>query len=165
MKNEKVVFIQRINNDFYEVYNDDAYVIANLMGYKLVLEYKDLIKTGFPEDILDKVIGMLRKNRVSFSVSDDDSLFFDFKEKNKYDHFLKEDVPVERVYKLYVPKYSGKFEVLFEDDSESEKFTVGENIDLDAELVEKVYKNDVGKVVVLDSGISFKILSKDMKLK
>ena len=128
MENEKMVFIKRINEDFYEVYNDDAFVIANIMGYKLVLEYKDLIKTGFPETVLEEVAGMLRKNKVSFMVSDDTSLCSDFKEQNRYDDFLETNIPVERVYELYVPKYSGSFEVLFEDEKESESYVIGENI-------------------------------------
>ena len=158
-----MVFIKRINEDFYEVYNDDAFVIANIMGYKLVLEHKNLVKTGFPEAVLDKVVGMLRKNKVSFMVSDDTSLSSDFKDQNRYNTFAKNDVPVERVYKLYVPKYSGSFEVLFEDEKESESYVIGENISWDAELVDKVYKNDVDKIVTLDSGITFKIIKKDLK--
>ena len=165
MKKEKNVFIKRINEEFYEVYNEDAYVIANLMKYKLVLEHNDFVKTGFPEMSLEKVMDMLKINKVSFTISDDEDLSIDFQEQNQYDKFLNDAIPVERVYGFPKPKYYGNFVVLFEGEEEPESYTIGENINCEAELVDKVYKNEVDKVISLDSGIAFKILEKNVECK
>ena len=165
MEKEKVVWLKHVREDFYEVYNDDAFIISELMDYKLVLEYKNLIKTGFPEMALDKVISTLRKNKVPYQVSDDDSLVAFFGKDNHYDRFVKKDRPVERVYSPYIPKYSGNFEVTFLDDNETEKFVIGDNIEGNTELVAKVYEKEIGSIITLNSGIKVKIINKSMTYK
>ena len=95
MKKEKVVWLKHVKEDFYEVYNDDAFIISELMDYKLVLEYKNLIKTGFPEMALDKVMSTLRKNKVSYQVSDDDSLAFFLEKPIVMTSLLKKIVPLK----------------------------------------------------------------------
>ncbi len=95
MKKEKVVWLKHVKEDFYEVYSDDVFIISELMDYKLVLEYKNLIKTGFPEMALDKVMSTLRKNKVSYQVSDDDSLAFFLEKPIVMTSLLKKIVPLK----------------------------------------------------------------------
>lgn len=40
---------------FYEVYNKDAYIISNLMNYK-VKTISNTIRSGFPSNSLNKVL-------------------------------------------------------------------------------------------------------------
>lgn len=150
---------------FYEVYDDDAYVIANVMGYKLVNIGNNRVKTGFPPYLLDEVMYYLRKNKISFIVNDDMELSKIY-EDNRYLKFLKKDIAIPSNYqKIDKIEYIGTFSVLYEGDEEIESFEIGKNIDKEAEIIKKVYENDCGNVVTLKSGIKFKIISKNINTK
>ncbi len=159
------VILNKTKNNFYEVYNDDAYVLASIMKYKLVLENDNLIKTGFPNSLLSDVIHFLKKNSVSFEVDDDIELSCDFGSENRYNKFLKKNIPVEKIYAPHIKKYSGSFEVIFEDDDIEEWYIIDKDINGNAELVIKTYQNNIGDEVSLDSGIKFKIVGKNIEYK
>lgn len=155
----------RREGNFYSVYNDDAYVIAYIMKYKLVYVDKKNIKAGFPLHLLNEVIYYLDRNKISYIVLDEPKLFKDFKENNNYLHFAKKDQFINSLRYPYQSKkvYSGEFTILFDGDDEVEKYVIGENINSDAEIVEKAFNNDIEKMIELNSGVKFKIIFKNIK--
>lgn len=56
-----VVYLKLNENNFYEAYNDDAFVVAYIMKYKLVSFGKGQVKIGFSDDLLNEVIRFLKK--------------------------------------------------------------------------------------------------------
>lgn len=148
---------------FYSVYDDDAYIISNIMGYKLINIGHDRVKTGFPVHNLKRVLSFLNKNQISYTIKNE-GISKDFGTNNKYNYAVKRDLPVESIYHKQLPKtYTGSFCIQFLDEIEKEVYNIGENIKSDAEIVKKVYENDIGKTVTLNSGIQFKIISKNIK--
>lgn len=149
--------------NFYSVYDDDAYIISNIMGYKLINIGHDRVKTGFPVHNLKRVLSFLNKNQISYTIKNE-GISKDFGPNNKYNYAIKRDLPVESIYHKQPPKtYTGSFCIQFLDEIEKEVYNIGENIKSDAEIVKKVYENDIGKTVTLNSGIQFRIISKNIK--
>lgn len=143
---------------FYNVYNDDAYVIAYIMKYKLFSK-NGVVTAGFPCDLLNEVLSFLDKNRISYIVDD---VIKDYGTLNQYKRFIKKDIPVgsgDEVKKTY----SGNFSVLFFDERDADYFEIDKDISSDAEIVRIVFNNDVNSINVLKSGEKFKIISKNIK--
>ena len=157
--------IVKIDNKgyIYEVYGKDAYVVSYIMRYKLVSNSNGYVKCGFSNDQLNDVIRFLEKNYVSYEVVGDykkRKLF----NNNRYDNFIRDDSFVS--YKSDIPKnYSGDFTIKFEDDDEVSEFLIGLNISSDTEIVKKVYENNIGDIVTLDSGEKFRIIKNNISYK
>lgn len=161
--NHKYFIKFRKTGSFYSVYNDDAYVIAYIMKYKLVYIDENNIKTGFPIYLLDEVLYYLNKNKISYVVLDNPVIFKDYKNENRYLKFLHKNQSIDSIrFPNSKKEFKGNFKVLFLDENEIQNFVIGENINSDAEIVSKVFDNDIGSVVTLNSGIQFKIISKNI---
>lgn len=146
------------NGYYYNVYNDDAYIVAHIMGYKLYIK-NGVVTAGFPCHLLNEVVKYLEKNRISYIVDD---TIKDYGILNQYKKFVRQDIPItstDEVKKIY----SGKFSILFLGDEEVETFEIGKDISSDAEIVKIVYDNEIGSINTLNSGERFKIISKDIK--
>lgn len=150
------------NGYFYNVYDDDAYVISNIMGYKLT-DLNGLISTGFPSHLLKEVLTFLDKNKISYIV---DGKIKDYGKINQFRKFVKKNIPINSTTTPPIIKKKhivGDFSVSFLEENEIEKFKIDENISADAEIVKIVYNNDVGSINTLKSGNQFKIISKNLK--
>jgi DNA mismatch repair ATPase MutS len=66
-ENPKFLNLQLIGK-FYEAFGNDAYVLGNIMGYKVKVNNKGTAKSGFPVEALDKVINVLESKKVSYAV-------------------------------------------------------------------------------------------------
>ena len=153
------------NTYFYNAYNDDAYVIAKLMNYKLVQIKNDSITVGFPTHLLKDVLKKLEKYKVSYYVYGNKNLFKDFKQNNNYIKYLDKSLPVESTtLAKKQPKYSGTFTVMFANENELEEYIIDKTIDSNAEIVKLVYQNNVGDILTLQSGIKFIIIAKNIKI-
>lgn len=153
------VKIKKIGN-FYSVYDNDAYIISYIMKYKLVNIGNDRVKAGFPIYLLDEVL-YLKRNKISYMV-DYPAINIDFGSENRYLKCLKKNLPVESLYfneKITLSFYGG-FSVLFDGDDEIENYEIGSNIESDAEIVSKVYEHNINDIIILNSGIKAKIISK-----
>ena len=71
--------------------------------------------------------------------------------------FIYENKNIE--IKLKYKEFSGTFSIVYEDENEILNFIIGQNINANAEIVKKVYDNEVNSMVNLNSGIKFKILA------
>ena len=79
---------------FYNVYNDDTYILYYLFHYKI-----NNNKSGFPVSAYHKVINKLEEKQISYFVEEKEDKK-DFKKKNRYVFFLnKGKKKVEREYK------------------------------------------------------------------
>ena len=83
-----IVNLRRIGK-FYHAYEDDAYVIHAIMGYKVSNG-----KIGFPISSLGKVQNRLDECKVNYKIIDKDNIIGenDFRNNNKYDKFLKDGI-------------------------------------------------------------------------
>jgi DNA mismatch repair ATPase MutS len=55
------------NGNFYRCYNDDPYILAYLLDYKVCsTDQSDM--SGFPKDSLKKVLDALEKNNVNYRI-------------------------------------------------------------------------------------------------
>lgn len=149
---------------FYSVYNDDAYIIANIMKYRLVHTFDDNVKTGFPVNLYFKVIERLEKYKISFRVSNIPSDNKDYGKYNNYFKYLKRDLPVDSVLinDKENKRYSGSFTIKFDD--EEEYYEINDNISEDASIIKLVYKNNIGDIVEYN-GEKFKIIDKNIEFK
>lgn len=156
------VKIKKTGN-FYSVYENDAYIISYIMKYKLVNIGNDKVKTGFPIYLLDEVLYYLKRNKISYMV-DYPKINIDFGSENRYLKCLEKDLPAESLYFNKKPMLSfyGHFSVLFDGDSEIENYEIGVNIESSAELVSKVYEHNINDIIILNSGIRVKIISKEI---
>lgn len=146
------------NGYYYNIYNDDAYVVAFIMGYKLFIR-NGVVTTGFPCYLLNEVIKYLDKNKISYIVDD---IIKDYGILNQYKKFVRKDIPITSTNEMK-KIYCGKFSILFLGDEEIESFEIGKDISSDAEIVKIVYDNEIGSINTLKSGEKFKIISKDIK--
>ena len=65
---------------FYNVYGNDAIVVSVLTNYKVINN-----RLGFPISMINKVIGLLDRNKISYIVFDKDNIIEQGKGiKNRY---------------------------------------------------------------------------------
>ena len=139
------------SGNWYNVYDDDAKVLAYVTDYKLFQDsYTLKSKVGFPIYLADKTIACLENNYINYCFVDD-QIIKDYGEKNNYIRFLKNDLPFSYVVngEKRVKEIKGTFKVKFEDE-QIEEFEVGENINQEAELVQLILKHDVGETIILN---------------
>ena len=78
---------------FYETLNNDAYIISNLLDYK-IKDKTNYIQCGFPIIALTKIINKLEQKKISYIVLDsrdnyDELERYNFESLNKYEHYLE----------------------------------------------------------------------------
>lgn len=77
-----VVKIRKVGN-FYDVFDDDCYILYFLFGYQ-IKHYK----TGFPKSAFNKVINVLSEKKINYDVVGEDNKEC-FKNLNGYIKYLK----------------------------------------------------------------------------
>lgn len=103
------MFIELYKNDgkFITCYNDDAYILHSIFGYKLVGEGKN-DKLGFPSTVIDKIIDKLDSLSINYEMYYKKELESskDFKKKNNYQKYLEQGLlQVEIDKKVDLIKY------------------------------------------------------------
>lgn len=103
------MFIKLYKNDgkFITCYNDDAYILHSIFGYKLVGEGKN-DKLGFPSTVIDKIIEKLDSLSINYEIYYKKELESskDFKKKNNYQKYLEQGLlQVEIDKKVDLIKY------------------------------------------------------------
>lgn len=103
------MFIELYKNDgkFITCYNDDAYILHSIFGYKLVGEGKN-DKLGFPSTVIDKIIDKLDSLSINYEIYYKKKLESskDFKKKNNYQKYLEQGLlQVEIDKKVDLIKY------------------------------------------------------------
>ena len=103
------MFIELYKNDgkFITCYNDDAYILHSIFGYKLVGEGKN-DKLGFPSTVIDKIIEKLDSLSINYEIYYKKELESskDFKKKNNYQKYLEQGLlQVEIDKKVDLIKY------------------------------------------------------------
>lgn len=85
------MFIKLYKNDgkFIVCYNDDAYILHSIFGYKLVGEGKN-DKLGFPSTVIGKITEKLDSLMINYEIYYKKELESskDFKKKNSYQKYL-----------------------------------------------------------------------------
>ena len=103
------MFIELYKNDgkFITCYNEDAYILHSIFGYKLVGEGKN-DKLGFPSTVIDKIIDKLDSLSINYEIYYKKELESskDFKKKNNYQKYLEQGLlQVEIDKKVDLIKY------------------------------------------------------------
>ena len=103
------MFIELYKNDgkFITCYNDDAYILHSIFGYKLVGEGKN-DKLGFPSTVIDKIIDKLDSLSINYEIYYKKELESskDFKKKNNYQKYIEQGLlQVEIDKKVDLIKY------------------------------------------------------------
>lgn len=103
------MFVELYRNDgkFIICYNDDAYILHSIFGYKLVGEGKN-DKLGFPGTVLEKIIEKLDSLNINYRIYYKKELedIKDFKKSNNYKRYLKDGLlQVEIDKKVDLIKY------------------------------------------------------------
>lgn len=103
------MFIELYKNDgkFITCYNDGAYILHSIFGYKLVGESKN-DKLGFPSTVIDKIIDKLDSLSINYEIYYKKELESskDFKKKNNYQKYLEQGLlQVEIDKKVDLIKY------------------------------------------------------------
>lgn len=103
------MFIELYKNDgkFITCYNDDAYILHSIFGYKLVGEGKN-DKLGFPSTVIDKIIDKLDSLSINYEIYYKKELESSkgFKKKNNYQKYLEQGLlQVEIDKKVDLIKY------------------------------------------------------------
>lgn len=103
------MFIELYKNDgkFITCYNDDAYILHSIFGYKLVGEGKN-DKLGFPSTVIDKIIDKLDSLSINYEIYYKKKLESskEFKKKNNYQKYLDQGLlQVEIDKKVDLIKY------------------------------------------------------------
>ena len=55
---------------FCNVYGQDAYIISYLFGYKLRRIQNNILSTGFPKEVINKVMAKLEYRKIDYLVVD-----------------------------------------------------------------------------------------------
>ena len=84
--------IFRNSGIFYEVFDNDAYIMHYLFSYKI----SNTGKIGFPISAKNKVINILDSKKINYTFIEPngDNLTKDFKGNNKYDDILKKSLAI-----------------------------------------------------------------------
>ena len=83
--------ILRLRGNFYQAFDDSAYVLAELTGYKISRKsQKSLYKCGFPANALEKVASLLKEIGVNYIVFDSkDIVSCETYEENAFPSIMK----------------------------------------------------------------------------
>ena len=130
---------------WYRVYDNDAKIVSFITNYHLFEDPRNRrLSVGFPEESINYVSKLLKKNQINFLIKNDSTKIINFKDENKYDLFLHDDIFVSSVKKSrnFPSKFKGEIIVRYVDDNEDLLLTIGENIDQEAELVKEVLKHN-----------------------
>ena len=65
---EAVIIIR--TGTFCNVYGQDAYIISYLFGYKLRRIQKNILSTGFPKEVINKVMSKLDYKKIDYLIID-----------------------------------------------------------------------------------------------
>ena len=65
---KKYLILYKNSEKFYNVYQDDSYILNYLFGYKVL----DKRKSGFPDSAITKVKNMLEEKKISYQIIYDD---------------------------------------------------------------------------------------------
>ena len=86
IKIKNYVLISKGTGKFYNVYEDDAFIISFIMDYKVLPG----IKCGFPDNALSKVIKNLDDNNISYKVVVNKTFTdeYNYKNLNQYDKYV-----------------------------------------------------------------------------
>ena len=86
IKIKNYVLISKGTGKFYNVYEDDAFIISFIMDYKVLPG----IKCGFPDNALSKVIKNLDDNHISYKVVVNKTVTdeYNYKNLNQYDKYV-----------------------------------------------------------------------------
>ena len=69
---------------FYNVYNEDAYIIMGLTKYKITNG-----RIGFPISSIDRIKNILNENKINYVVIDDDKIEDKKFKNNRYNKYLE----------------------------------------------------------------------------
>ena len=85
---------------FYQCFDEDAYLLFYLFGYKVNND-----RAGFPISSLNKIINTLDNKKINYMVcnNNDDKSIKDFKRKNTYYHYVEVS---KEAYNLEIKKLS-----------------------------------------------------------
>lgn len=72
---------------FYNVYGESAYILYYLFSYKV----NSGVRTGFPDQAINKVINALLDKKISYKIFENEHVIEekDFKKLNNYDKYCK----------------------------------------------------------------------------
>ena len=113
---EEVVLVKL--GGFYKSYGKDAYILSNLLGYKVKIE-EEIVSVGFPVKSLNKVVATLENKKVSYIILDSRDNYnvntkMQFGNLNKYEKeffksniYVKNKIRIEKIYE-YLIKNSKK---------------------------------------------------------
>lgn len=86
------------SGSFYETFNEGAYVLNNLLGYK-IKELKCGKRVGFPLVSLNKVINVLCQKKINYIVFEEEVKEKKKFNKNNFSSFLSDiDLRIENIY-------------------------------------------------------------------
>ena len=91
---------------FYEVYNNDSYIISYLFNYKIKTLIDGDKNCGFPTGALNKVLSTLENKSINYIVVDkkhnyEEETKMNFKRKNKYNELLtKSKEYIDRITRI-----------------------------------------------------------------
>ena len=69
---------------FYNVYNEDAYIMYSLTNYRLTNG-----RLGFPKNSIDRIKNILEENKINYIIIDDDIVEEKQFKRNSYNRYLK----------------------------------------------------------------------------
>ncbi len=82
----KNIILRKIGS-FYQVFDDDAYIINYLFSYKI-----NNYKCGFPISAIEKVKNELNNKKINYVIKEEQEIKMDFKKENKYNSYLKKSL-------------------------------------------------------------------------
>lgn len=99
-KYEKYVILIKAGN-FYEVFNDDAFILNNLFNYK-IKEFNFGLRTGFPVIAYNKVLDKLNSFKINYLVLDKFEIVVRKKfAKNNYSNYVTKNLEIDnRILKI-----------------------------------------------------------------
>ena len=135
-KRKSIIFVKI--GSFYNVYEEDSFILSYLFGYKIKITDIGYRTCGFQITSANKVFSKLNENMINYLIIDKRLNFeitedIDFKRKNQYKVFQKKSVP-------YI-NLKERLEVLCQNILEN---IDRENIDTEIEDIEKIlYKRSL----------------------
>lgn len=85
MKNRSIIL--RKTGGFYQVFDDDAYIISYLFSYKVINN-----KCGFPLSALCKVVNTLEDKKINYIIKNEEEEKKDYKRLNNYNKYLDKSI-------------------------------------------------------------------------